>query len=85
MVDAAPFNARTAPQCEWPHTTISLTPSCNTANSIVAISLDGLVSEYGGMTLPAVRSSNNDPGSAPVIAAVTMRESAHVMNNVVGR
>ncbi len=79
-----PCNAPTAPQWECPQTTISLTPSCTTANSIVAISLDGAVSEYGGMTLPAVRSSNNAPGSAPVISAVTMRESAHVMNIVVG-
>ena len=77
-------SAPTAPQWEWPQTTMSATPSTSTAYSMVAASRWAARRRTGGTMLPAVRSSKSSPGRAPVIRAGTTRESEQVMNRTCG-
>ena len=72
-----------APQCEWPHTMMCLTPSSTTANSMAAASPDG-PAVAGGTMLPALRITKTSPGPSPVIRLGTTRESAQVIRRYRG-
>ncbi len=61
-----------------------MTPSTSTAYSTAA-STELLFDPYGGTRLPTLRTQNWSPGPVVVIMFGTIRESAQVMNNCVGR
>jgi hypothetical protein len=64
--------------------TRSWTPRISVAYSIAAASAFSRPLRYGGMTFPAVRSSNRSPGPAPVIRDGTTRASEQEMNIACG-
>ncbi len=72
-----------APQSEWPHTTMSRTPSAITAYSMAAETPPVTVA-IGGTMLPALRHTNSSPGPTWVICSGTTRESAHEITSAFG-